>query len=136
VVLPPGADTLPIAAEELVDLATEIAAMNVAMEYERQRGREPTDVGRQKIGFDIRSLGPVDAATGRREVRRIEVKGRAKSAPIRMTTNEWLKARQLASTYWLYVVWDPGEPGAEPVIVKNPANRLEHAIRESQAPLG
>ena len=133
IVLPPGSDTVPIAAEDLVDIATEIAAMNLVMEYERQRGWEPTDVGRQKIGFDIRSLGPADPATGQREVRRIEVKGRAKGAPIRMTTNEWLKARQLASTYWLYVVWDPNEPGAKPVIVKDPASTLEHAAREMAA---
>jgi superfamily II DNA or RNA helicase len=131
IVLPPGSDTLPIAAEELVDFATEIAAMDIVMEYERQRGWEPTDVGRQKIGFDVRSLGPADPATGRREVRRIEVKGRAKGAPIRMTTNEWLKARQLAATYWLYVVWDPNEAGVKPVIVKDPAHALERAVREN-----
>jgi superfamily II DNA or RNA helicase len=129
VVLPPGSDTLPLTPADIVDIETEVAAMNIAMEHERQRGWEPTDVGRQKIGFDLRSLSPADPATGRREVRRIEVKGRAKGAPIRMTTNEWLKARQLASTYWLYVVWDPNEPGAKPVIVKDPANALDHAAR-------
>jgi superfamily II DNA or RNA helicase len=133
VVLPPGSDTLPLTPADIVDIETEIAAVNIVMEYERQRGWEPTDVGRQKIGFDIRSLGPADPATGQRDVRRIEVKGRVKGAPIRMTTNEWLKARQLASTYWLYVVWSPNEPDAKPVIVKDPANALEHAAREIAA---
>jgi hypothetical protein len=92
-----------------------------------------TYVGHQKIGFNVRSLGPTDSAIGQREVRRIEVKGRQKGAPIPMMTNEWLKARQLAATYWLYAVWDPNEPGVKPVIVKDPAHALEHAVRERLA---
>lgn len=35
------------------------------------------------------------------------MKGYAKGTPIHLTVNEWYKARQLAQTYWLYVVWDP-----------------------------
>ena len=33
------------------------------------------------------------------DVRRIEVKGRKRGQPIRLTTNEWFKARQLGDTY-------------------------------------
>jgi hypothetical protein len=33
----------------------------------------------------------------------------------------------------LYVVWDPTEPGASPVIFQNPAQRLEYAAREVRA---
>ena len=47
-----------------------------------------------------------------------------------MTTNEWLKSRQLAESYWLYVVWDPTTPGCELVPVPNPGHRLEHVARE------
>jgi hypothetical protein len=66
-------------------------------------------------------------------VRRIEVKGRVRGQPIRLTTNEWLKARQLAQSYFLYVVWDPKMPGAVPVIVQDPGHTLEHAAREVRA---
>lgn len=51
-------------------------------------------------------------------------------APIRLTTNEWLKARQLGPTYWLYVVWDPKAEGAIPTVVRDPAHALEHAAKE------
>ncbi len=109
----------------------ELAAMQVVMDYERQRGWEPFDISDQRgPGFDIRSLGPADPATGHRRVRRIEVKGRVGGQPVRLTVNEWLNARQLGGTYWLYVVWDPVEPGAEPVCVPDPAHTLEHAARE------
>jgi hypothetical protein len=49
---------------------------------------------------------------------------------VRLTTNEWYKAQQLAETYWLYVVWDPLGPAPELVRIQNPAVRLDHAKRE------
>ena len=64
-------------------------------------------------------------------VRRIEVKGRKRGQPIRLTTNEWFKARQLGDTYWLYVVWDPlDDPGPVPLMIRNPAKHLDYAKRE------
>ena len=111
----------------------ELAAMQVVMDYERQRDWEPFNISEQRgPGFDIRSLGPADPATGHRPVRRIEVKGRARGQPVHLGTNQWLKARQLRETYWLYVVWDPLEAGpeTEPVCVQDPAHRLEYAARE------
>lgn len=107
--------------------------MRVVMDYERRRGWEPFDISDERgQGFDIRSLGPADPATSHRPVRRIEVKGRARGQPVHLGTNQWLKARQLRETYWLYVVWDPLEAGAEtePVRVSDSAYRLEHAARE------
>jgi hypothetical protein len=91
-------------------------------------------VGHLKIGFDIRSLGPADSQTGYRDpvsgVRRIEVKGRKKGQPIRLTTNEWYKAQQLGDSFWLYVVWNPLEnPDPVPVMIQNPAKQLEHAAK-------
>ena len=63
-------------------------------------------------------------------VRRIEVKGRKKGQPIRLTTNEWYKAQQLGDSYWLYVVWDPlNDPDPLPVVIQNPAKCLEHAAK-------
>lgn len=87
-------------------------------------------VGAQKIGFDIRAHRVRDAVTGEIEVKRIEVKGRVRGQPIRLTTNEWYKAQQLAETYWLYVVWDPLDEKPDLVRVQNPAVKLDHAKRE------
>ncbi|MCS7214943.1 MAG: helicase-related protein [Thermodesulfovibrio sp.] len=109
---------------------SEKAAMKIVMQYEIDRGWEPEDVSNSKIGFDIRSLGPPDPKTGYREVRRIEVKGRKKGENIRLTVNEWLKAKQLKDTYWLYVVWNPNEANFEIVTIQNPALKLEYAAKE------
>ena len=113
----------------------EIAAEDVVVAYEESQGRQCERVGHEKIGFDIRSLAPPDPQTGYRDpvsgVRRIEVKGRQRGRTIRLTTNEWHKAHQLGDTYWLYVVWDPLEsPDTTPVMVQNPAKRLDHAKQE------
>ena len=113
----------------------ELAAEDVVVAYEEAQGRECERVGHEKIGFDIRSLAPPDAQTGYRDpvssVRRIEVKGRQRGGTIRLTTNEWYKAQQLDDTYWLYVVWDPlDNPDPVPLMVQNPAKRLDHAKQE------
>ena len=142
-VLPPDS-----AAGEFADLAgepdaklrqrIERAAEDVVMAYEESHGRECTRVGHEKIGFDIRSLAPPDAQTGYRDpvagVRRIEVKGRRRGRPIRLTTNKWYRAQQLGDTYWLYVVWDPlDDPDPVPLMICNPARRLDHAKKEVAA---
>jgi hypothetical protein len=112
---------------------SEKRAMEIVMEYERNRGWEPEDVSDQKLGFDIRSLSPADPKTGYREVRRIEVKGRKKGENIHLTVNEWLKAKQLKDTYWLYVVWNPNEPDYEIITIQDPAHKLEYATKEIKA---
>jgi hypothetical protein len=109
---------------------SEIAAEEVVIAYEQNLGWSCERVGHLKIGFDIRSLSPADPATGQFHVRRIEVKGRERGQPIRLTTNEWYKAIQLAETYWLYVVWDPLGKNPELIRVQNPAVVLDHAKRE------
>jgi hypothetical protein len=103
--------------------------------FESARGWDCERVGHLRIGFDVRSLGPADAQTGYRDpvegIRRIEVKGRTRGQPVRLTTNEWYKAQQLGESYWLYVVWDPlGDPDPEPLRIRNPAKHLDHAKRE------
>lgn len=87
-------------------------------------------VGHLKLGFDIRAHRILDETTGEVVVRRIEVKGRQRAQPIRLTTNEWYKAQQLADTYWLYVVWDPLGGKPDMVFIQNPASKLDHAKRE------
>jgi superfamily II DNA or RNA helicase len=142
VVLPPSADA---AAAQIAALAEDIdpevrrrsekAAEDIVIAYEVSRGWETERVGHLKIGFDVRSLAPPDSGTGYRDpvtgIRRIEVKGRMRAQPVRLTTNEWYKATQLGDTYWLYVVWDPLDgPDPVPIMVQNPAKHLDHSKRE------
>ncbi|MBW7926003.1 MAG: DUF3883 domain-containing protein [Burkholderiaceae bacterium] len=112
------------------DPAVEMRAMQFFMDYERAQGRTPTDVSKlnDASGFDIRSEWRTP--DGRREVRRIEVKGRSGyNQPVALTTNEWLQARRHGYTFWLYVVWGCGQ-GQTPQLltIPNPASTLrDHA---------
>ena len=139
IVLPPDADTQVQLAGlcDEVDPNTrrqsEIAAEDMVVEALLAEGFPQgriERVGHLKLGFDIRAHRIVDEATGELLVKRIEVKGRQRGQPVRLTTNEWYKAQQLAETYWLYVVWDPLGPNPELVRIQNPAARLDHAKRE------
>ena len=75
----------------------EAIGMEVAMQYERQQGREPTDVSKEYLGYDIRSEGGG-------ETRYIEVKAFATTGDLRLTPHEWQIAQRLGEEYWLYVV--------------------------------
>ena len=132
---PAGASERAAEPDAALNRRIELAAEDVVVAWEEGRGRECERVGHLKIGFDVRSLAPPDPQTGGRDpadgVRRIEVKGRRRGQPVRLTTNEWYKAQQLGDTYWLYVVWDPlDDPDPAPLRVRNPAARLDHAKRE------
>lgn len=138
-VLAPDADTQ----DQLADLAdeldpnirrqSEIAAEDKVIEALVAEGF-PRDrierVGHLKLGFDIRAHRIADEATGEVFVKRVEVKGRLRGQPVRLTTNEWYKAAQLAETYWLYVVWGPLGDSPELVRIHNPVAKLDHAKRE------
>ena len=106
--------------------------MQFVMAHEQERGWFPTDISQlhDGSGFDIRSVGPLDAS-GKRGVRRIEVKGRSGySQPVVLTPNEWLQAQRHAESFWLYVVWGCGE-GQMPqlITIQNPAARLASAAQ-------
>ncbi|MDI7268609.1 MAG: helicase-related protein [Myxococcota bacterium] len=104
----------PAAAAMQRDDAVEQAAIDVAIAYEQRRGWEVDEVWKRHdgSGFDLRSVSPADAA-GRRDVRRIEVKGRAADGvEVHLSPNEWRQAQRLRDTYWLYVVW--GAKGQNP----------------------
>jgi len=138
-VLAPDADTqaqLADLADELdpnIRRQSEIAAEDKVIEALVAEGF-PQDrierVGHLKLGFDIRAHKITDEATGEVFVKRVEVKGRLRGQPVRLTTNEWYKAAQLAETYWLYVVWDPLGDSPELVRIHNPVAKLDHAKRE------
>lgn len=78
---------------------TEEIGMQVAMEHERKEGREPQDVSKEFLGYDIVSRGA-------EETRYIEVKAFATTGPLELTPHEWQMARRLGDQYWIYVVED------------------------------
>jgi hypothetical protein len=102
-------------AEMYSDPEVEAIAMEQALAYERAHGRQPEDVSPQNLGYDLRSQGPDKA------IRYIEVKGRAASGPVVLTTNEWLMAQRLGQDYWLYVVEHCRSPRPRLNPIPNPA---------------
>ncbi|NSW79113.1 MAG: DUF3883 domain-containing protein [Chthonomonadetes bacterium] len=94
----------------------EAIGMEVAMRYEREQGRQPVDVSREYVGYDIRSEGGG-------EVRCIEVKAFATTGDVYLTSHEWQMAQRLKDEYWLYVVENAAtQPHLHPI--QNPADRL------------
>lgn len=109
------------------DDEVELKAIEIVLQHELAAGREPSEVWKlhDGSGFDIRSLGPPDAATGQREVRRIEVKGRADhEQEVMLTPNEWLQARRHGDSYWLYAVWGCKTASPKLVTIQNPGAKL------------
>lgn len=96
------------------DPEIERIGMEVAMRYERQHGRTPEDVSAENLGFDVRST---DSAGVKRY---IEVKARAGLGAVALTQNEWFKAKQFKSDYFLYAVLNAA---SQPIlyIIQNPA---------------
>jgi hypothetical protein len=80
----------------------------------------PEDVAAENLGFDVRS--DLYDAQGKHLARRyIEVKARARSGAVRISSNEWKKARHFGEDFWLYVV--TGAKTKEPELhrIQNPA---------------
>ncbi len=103
--------------EMVSDEEVEKIGMMIAMEYEKSQGREPKDVSKENLGYDIRS-------EGEGEVRYIEVKARKDEGKVALTYNEWVMANRLKDKYWLYVIANAAK---EPVlyVINNPAERLQ-----------
>ena len=99
------------------DAEIEAIGMKVAMQYERERGRNPEDVSAHNLGYDIRSTGPSG------EVRYIEVKARATTGAIVLTPNEWLMAQRFGEEYWLYIV-EHAASNPQLHTIQNPAAKL------------
>ncbi len=90
-------------------------AMQAVLEYEHSRGREPTDVSAEQLGWDIQSSSPDGA------IRYIEVKGRRADADsITLTRNEQLQALNLGEKFWLAVVHVEGQQHAPPIMKQGP----------------
>jgi superfamily II DNA or RNA helicase/DNA-binding XRE family transcriptional regulator len=69
-------------------------------------------------GFDLLSIRPSN------DRRCIEVKGRAGTGEIEVTDNEWARACNLRSDYWLYAVYHCATPTPQMVRVQDPFERL------------
>ena len=92
--------------------------METTMRYEREQGRVPEDVAAENLGFDVRSTNPAGAK------RYIEVKARAGLGAVTLTQNEWFKAHQFKSDYFLYVVLNAATQ-PELYIIQNPAEQTQ-----------
>ncbi len=113
------------------DANIERVAMEVARGYEEAEGAVVTDVHSPALaraagltdnpGFDLHAEYPHDDGRGRRA---IEVKGRARSGDVEVSSNEWAKAANLRDGYWLYVVYDCATPAPRLVRVQDPFGAL------------
>lgn len=113
------------------DANVERVAMEVARSYEEAEGAVVTDVHSPALaraagladnpGFDLHAEYPHDDRRGRRA---IEVKGRARSGDVEVSSNEWAKAANLREGYWLYVVYDCATPAPRLVRVQDPFGAL------------
>jgi superfamily II DNA or RNA helicase len=108
------------------DPEVEAIAMQVAMEYEKEKGRQVHDVHEKNFGYDLTSL---DVSSG--ELRLIEVKGIGESAGnVLLTPNEKRVAEDRRDCYWLYVVTDcKAEPQLQNPI-KDPARLQWHEVKK------
>src|SRR5205823_4559945 len=87
---------------------------------ERNERREPEDVSKENLGFDIRSKDSEG------KVRYVEVKARASVGPVALTQNEWFKAQRLGTDYYLYTVWNARKDvNSKPRIIQDPVRNLK-----------
>lgn len=100
------------------DDEAEAVAMQVAMDYERSQGWQPTDVSANNEGYDIKSISPEELK------RYIEVKGRSGSdGSVMLTENEMNRLAQLGDSAWLYIVINC-KTVPELYRIQNPAKNL------------
>ena len=98
----------------------EAVGMRVAMAYERERGWVPEDVSGENHGFDVRSTRYDDAGSYA-DIRYVEVKARARSGAIRLSANEWKKARHFGDKFWLYIATQAAADAPQLQRVRDPA---------------
>jgi hypothetical protein len=108
------------------DPEVEAIAMQVAMEYEKEKGRQVHDVHEKNFGYDLTSL---DVSSG--ELRLIEVKGIGESAgSVLLTPNEKRVAEDRRDCYWLYVVTDCKSDPKLQNPIKDPARLQWHEVKK------
>ncbi|MBS3919352.1 MAG: DUF3883 domain-containing protein [Deltaproteobacteria bacterium] len=108
------------------DPEVEAIAMQVAMEYEKEKGRQVHDVHEKNFGYDLTSL---DVNSG--ELRLIEVKGiGATTGSVLLTPNEKRVAEDRRDCYWLYVVTDCKSDPKLQNPIKDPARLRWHEVKK------
>ena len=108
------------------DSEVERIAMQVAMDYERDKGRQVHDVHEKNFGYDLTSL---DLNSG--ELRLIEVKGIGESAgSVLLTPNEKRVAEDRRDCYWLYVVTNCKNEAQLQNPIKDPARLQWHEVKK------
>ncbi|MDQ7839467.1 MAG: helicase-related protein [bacterium] len=107
------------------DPETEQVAMEAAMVFEQQAGRQVLDVHTENLGYDLTSIDPRGG-----EVRLIEVKGLAgDGGDITLTPNEYRVAQDRRDCYWLYVVTNCRTEAPRLSQVKDPATYAWQSVR-------
>jgi len=106
-------------------------AVDLARAFEEAAGAVVKDVHTPQLaraagltdnpGFDLLSIYPECDARGRRA---IEVKGRANTGDVEVSSNEWARAANLRDGYWLYAVYDCATPAPRLVRVQDPFGSL------------
>lgn len=100
------------------DDEVEAIAMKVAMDYEIEHDRHTTDVSKDNVGYDVKSI---DAQGNKRY---IEVKGRAGTDGVMLSENEMNRLAQLGTKAWLYIVTECRSESPILNIVNDPARKL------------
>ncbi|MDD5090736.1 MAG: DUF3883 domain-containing protein, partial [Candidatus Wallbacteria bacterium] len=110
------------------DTDVEKAAMKFVQAFEEALGAQVKDVHTADLaraaglsdypGFDLLSLRPDGIKLS------IEVKGRAATGDIEISSNEWAKACIMRERYWLYVVFDCATPNPRVIRVQDPFGKL------------
>ena len=113
------------------DADVERVAMDVARAFEEAEGAIVKDVHTPELaraagltdnpGFDLLAIYPDGDARGRRA---IEVKGRANTGEVEVSSNEWARAANLRDGYWLYAVYDCATPAPRLARVQDPFGSL------------
>jgi len=98
--------------------------MRLAMEYESKQGWVPEDVSGENHGFDIR-LTQYDQDGSFTDIRYTEVKARAQSGAVRISSNERKKARHFWKKFWLYIVTQAGAMNPQLNCIQNPVERFQ-----------
>ncbi len=110
------------------DAEVEQIAMDLVTAFEEAAGAVVKDVHTPALaraagltdnpGFDLLSIYP----DGRK--RAIEVKGRANTGDVEVSSNEWARAANLRDGYWLYAVYDCATPAPRLARVQDPFGSL------------
>lgn len=113
------------------DAEVEKVAMDLALAFEEAAGATVKDVHTPELaraagltdnpGFDLLSIYPDGDIRGQRA---IEVKGRANTGDVEVSSNEWSAACNHRDGYWLYAVYDCATPNPRLARVQDPFGNL------------